>query len=124
MVEIREGEEKPAQSRPVPKDIHQRIEEAFSMDVTIVGSGCGIPDARRASPCIAVPVGKQLFAFDCGPGALRAMDAAGVQTIEATLRAGARARVDAGQRRGVRPSLSFLCIPLPRLSLFRPWSLK
>jgi ribonuclease BN (tRNA processing enzyme) len=55
------------------------------MNVTIVGSGCGIPNAERGSPCIAVNVGKSLFAFDCGPGALRAMDTAGVKwaTLEA-----------------------------------------
>ncbi len=49
------------------------------MDATIVGSGCGIPNARRGSPCIAVKAGRQLLVFDCGPGALRAMDAAGVK---------------------------------------------
>ncbi|GAB4345379.1 MAG: MBL fold metallo-hydrolase [Candidatus Abyssubacteria bacterium] len=46
------------------------------MRVTVVGSGCGIPSPRRASPCIAVSVGEELFAFDLGPGALHAMAAA------------------------------------------------
>jgi len=46
--------------------------------VTIVGSGCGIPNPDRGSPCVAARVGKKLFAFDCGPGALRSMAAAGL----------------------------------------------
>ena len=48
------------------------------MKITVVGSGCGIPNARRGSPCIAVQVGRQLFAFDCGPGAARSMAVAGL----------------------------------------------
>lgn len=52
------------------------------MKVTVVGSGCGIPNPRRGSPCIAVSVGKELFAFDCGPGALRSMASAGVGWTE------------------------------------------
>ncbi len=48
------------------------------MKVTIAGSGCGIPTADRGSPCIAVDVGDELFAFDCGPGALKGMATAGV----------------------------------------------
>lgn len=48
------------------------------MKVTIVGSGCGIPNAKRGAPCIAVSVGRALFALDCGPGALKGMAAAGV----------------------------------------------
>ena len=48
------------------------------MRVTVVGSGCGIPNVKRGSPCIVVSVGNQLFAFDCGPGAVRSMAAAGV----------------------------------------------
>jgi len=46
--------------------------------VTIVGSGCGIPNPDRGSPCIAVNVGKELLVFDCGPGAVRAMAHAGI----------------------------------------------
>jgi ribonuclease BN (tRNA processing enzyme) len=48
------------------------------MKVTIIGSGCGIPNPRRASPCVAVSAGNELFAFDLGPGALHAMAAAGL----------------------------------------------
>ncbi|MBI5116856.1 MBL fold metallo-hydrolase [Candidatus Poribacteria bacterium] len=48
------------------------------MKVTIVGSGCGIPNPRRGSPCIAVSAGKHLFGFDCGPGAVRAMASFGL----------------------------------------------
>jgi ribonuclease BN (tRNA processing enzyme) len=49
------------------------------MEITIVGSGCGIPSASRGSPCIAARIGKNLLAFDCGPGALRAMATAGLE---------------------------------------------
>ncbi len=52
------------------------------MKVTIVGSGCGIPNPKRGSPCVAVTVGKQLLVFDCGPGALRSMAAAGMPWAE------------------------------------------
>jgi ribonuclease BN (tRNA processing enzyme) len=52
------------------------------MKVTVVGSGCGIPNAKRGSPCVAVSTAKKLFAFDCGPGALRAMASAGVKWSE------------------------------------------
>ncbi len=48
------------------------------MNVTVVGSGCGIPNPERGSPCIGVRLGGKLFAFDCGPGALRSMAAAGL----------------------------------------------
>ena len=48
------------------------------MEVTIAGSGCGIPNADRGSPCIAVVADKKLFAFDLGPGALKSMAAAGL----------------------------------------------
>jgi ribonuclease BN (tRNA processing enzyme) len=50
--------------------------------VTIVGSGCGIPNPKRGSPCVAVSAGKELVALDCGPGALRSMAAAGVPWAE------------------------------------------
>ena len=49
------------------------------MEITIVGSGCGVPNPERGSPCIAANVGKTLFAFDCGPGALRAMATSGLE---------------------------------------------
>jgi len=48
------------------------------MKITVAGSGCGIPSPRRGSPCIAASVGKMLLAFDCGPGALRAMATVGL----------------------------------------------
>lgn len=48
------------------------------MIVTIVGSGCGIPTADRGSPCVTVAIGNELFAFDCGPGALKGMSTAGI----------------------------------------------
>jgi ribonuclease BN (tRNA processing enzyme) len=48
------------------------------VEITIVGSGCAIPDARRGSPCVAAGVGGKLIVFDCGPGAPRAMASAGL----------------------------------------------
>jgi ribonuclease BN (tRNA processing enzyme) len=50
--------------------------------ITIVGSGCGIPNPKRGSPCITANVGKELFALDCGPGSLRATAAEGVNWAE------------------------------------------
>ncbi len=52
------------------------------MKITIVGSGCGIPNPKRGSPCIVVNVGRELFAFDCGPGSVRAMAAEGLKWAE------------------------------------------
>jgi ribonuclease BN (tRNA processing enzyme) len=52
------------------------------MNVTIVGSGCGIPNAERRSPCIVADTGTTLIAIDCGPGALWAMDGFGVKWAE------------------------------------------
>ena len=48
------------------------------MEITVVGSGCGIPNPDRGSPCIAVGLDGKLFAFDLGSGALRSMAAAGL----------------------------------------------
>lgn len=49
------------------------------MEITIVGSGCGIPNAERGSPCVAVRIGDETLVFDCGPGALRGMALAGIE---------------------------------------------
>lgn len=48
------------------------------MEITIVGSGCGVPNPDRGSPCMAIKVGKRLLAFDLGPGALRSMAGCGL----------------------------------------------
>ena len=37
----------------------------------VCGSGCPMPDADRAGPCIAVLAGKQGFVFDAGSGSIR-----------------------------------------------------
>lgn len=52
------------------------------MKITIVGSGCGIPNPKRGSPCIAVTIGKEVLVFDCGPGAVRAMAGVGLPWAE------------------------------------------
>lgn len=41
------------------------------MDVTIIGSGTGIPSLGRASPCIMIETNKSTVLFDTGPGTLR-----------------------------------------------------
>ncbi len=43
------------------------------MEITIIGSGTGVPSLRRSSPCVAVRVGKSLAVLDTGPGSLRKM---------------------------------------------------
>lgn len=53
------------------------VRKGGTVKITIIGSGCGIPNPKRGSPCIAVAVGTEKIVFDCGPGALRAMAAAG-----------------------------------------------
>jgi len=48
------------------------------MEITIVGSGTGVPSLKRCSPCVVVRVGKNLLLFDSGPGSLRKMLEAGI----------------------------------------------
>jgi ribonuclease BN (tRNA processing enzyme) len=48
------------------------------MELVILGSGTGIPDARRGSPGALVRCGGRLILADCGPGSLREAAAAGV----------------------------------------------
>jgi len=41
------------------------------MRVVVAGSGTGLPDPERGSPCLALHIGNQKVVVDLGPGALR-----------------------------------------------------
>lgn len=43
------------------------------MEITIIGSGTGVPSRRRSSPCVAVHMGNNIVLLDSGPGSLRKM---------------------------------------------------
>ena len=43
------------------------------MEITVIGSGTGVPSLRRCSPCVVVRVGGSVAVFDTGPGSLRKM---------------------------------------------------
>jgi ribonuclease Z len=48
------------------------------IEVTLLGTGSPIPDARRAGPSTLVRAGGQTFLVDCGRGVQQRMTAAGV----------------------------------------------
>jgi ribonuclease BN (tRNA processing enzyme) len=48
------------------------------MDVTIIGSGTGIPSVRRASPCVLIETPALKILCDTGPGSLRKLMETGV----------------------------------------------
>jgi ribonuclease BN (tRNA processing enzyme) len=52
------------------------------MDVTFVGTGCGVPQVRRGSPSIIVNMDGRVFLFDSGPGALRMLLRAGYTYLD------------------------------------------
>ena len=52
------------------------------MKVTILGSGTGIPSAKRGSPGLVVEAGQRILLFDSGPGALRRLVEAGFKLEE------------------------------------------
>ncbi len=43
------------------------------MELTVIGSGTGVPSLRRGSPCLAVRAGGRLVVLDLGSGSLRAL---------------------------------------------------
>jgi len=43
------------------------------MELTVIGSGTGVPSLRRGSPCLAVKTGSRLLVLDLGAGSLRAL---------------------------------------------------
>jgi ribonuclease BN (tRNA processing enzyme) len=43
------------------------------MELTVIGSGTGVPSLRRGSPCLAVSAGGRLLVLDLGAGSLRAL---------------------------------------------------
>src|ERR1700736_930406 len=48
------------------------------IEVTLLGTGSPIPDARRAGPSTLVRAGGQTFLIDCGRGVQQRMTAAGI----------------------------------------------
>ncbi len=43
------------------------------MELTVIGSGTGVPSLRRGSPCLAVKAAGRLLVLDLGAGSLRAL---------------------------------------------------
>ncbi len=54
------------------------------MEITIIGSGTGVPSLRRCSPCVVVRVGGSVAVLDTGPGSLRKMLEADVTYADIT----------------------------------------
>lgn len=52
------------------------------MEVTIIGSGTGIPSKTRAYPCTLVKIKDKHLVFDTGPGSLRQLFLAGVTCLD------------------------------------------
>jgi RimK family alpha-L-glutamate ligase len=50
------------------------------IDVTLLGTGCPLPDPNRAGPATLVRAGGRAFLFDAGRGVLMRLAAAGVPT--------------------------------------------
>lgn len=48
------------------------------MDLTILGSGCGIPSVRHGSPGILIRISEESLLFDCGSGILGRLSRAGI----------------------------------------------
>lgn len=52
------------------------------MELTIIGSGTGMPSKTRAYPCILLKVKDKYLVFDTGPGSLRQLLFAGVTYLD------------------------------------------
>ncbi|MCF6156971.1 MAG: ribonuclease Z [wastewater metagenome] len=52
------------------------------MELTIIGSGTGIPSKTRAYPCVLVKIRDKHLIFDTGPGSLRQLLFAGVTYLD------------------------------------------
>ena len=52
------------------------------MELTIIGSGTGIPSKTRAYPCTLVKIKDKYLVFDTGPGTLRQLFLAGVTYMD------------------------------------------
>lgn len=52
------------------------------MELTIIGSGTGIPSRTRAYPCTLVKIKDKHLVFDTGPGSLRQLFLAGVTYLD------------------------------------------
>jgi len=54
------------------------------VEITIIGSGTGVPSLRRSSPCVVVRTGESVLLLDSGPGSLRKMLKADISYSEIT----------------------------------------
>lgn len=52
------------------------------MELTIIGSGTGLPSKTRAYPCTLVKIKKSHLVFDTGPGSLRQLFLAGITYLD------------------------------------------
>jgi ribonuclease BN (tRNA processing enzyme) len=52
------------------------------MELTIIGSGTGIPSKTRAYPCTLITIKDKHLVFDTGPGSLRQLFLAGVTYLD------------------------------------------
>lgn len=52
------------------------------MDITIIGSGTGMPSKTRAYPCTLVKIKQSHILFDTGPGSLRQLFIAGITYLD------------------------------------------
>ncbi len=52
------------------------------MELTIIGSGTGIPSKTRAYPCTLIKIKGKYLVFDTGPGSLRQLFLAGVTYLD------------------------------------------
>ncbi len=52
------------------------------MELTIIGSGTGMPSKTRAYPCTLVKINDKYLVFDTGPGSLRQLLLAGVTYLD------------------------------------------
>ena len=43
------------------------------MELTVIGSGTGVPSLRRGSPCLALKAAGRLLVLDLGAGSLRSL---------------------------------------------------
>jgi len=54
------------------------------MEVVFLGTGCGVPSKRRASPALLIEIKEKPFLFDSGPGSLRRLHEAGIKWNDLT----------------------------------------
>ncbi|NOG42275.1 MAG: ribonuclease Z [Planctomycetes bacterium] len=52
------------------------------MELTIIGSGTGMPSEKRAYPCTLLKIRDKHLIFDTGPGSLRQLFLAGITYLD------------------------------------------